>query len=154
LQKYKCSNKDCGFSKITNIENIVPKGCNYEIDVRYEPIIQNEISYMSLEKISECINFKFRAKPCRQSVLNFLDYDGEEYLNKECEEVLSYDFDDLSGVFAIDEQFPSVNGEFRARSVILDVHTNIIFDEVILPLDELTVDFKEEFMYKNFIDKM
>jgi hypothetical protein len=50
--------------------------------------------------------------------LNFLDNEGEEYLEKECADLFKYDVDDLSGVFAIDEQFPKVNGEQKARAII------------------------------------
>ncbi|MDR3062892.1 MAG: hypothetical protein LBU40_01970, partial [Methanobrevibacter sp.] len=146
LQKYKCSKKDCEFEKRTNIDNIVPKGCNYEIDVRHEPIKQNEISYMSLEKISENIELKYQSKPSRQSILNFLDNEGEKYLDNKCNELFKYDNKELSGVFAIDEQFPSVNGEYRARPVIMDVHTNIILNDTILPIEKLDVDFKENFL--------
>jgi hypothetical protein len=153
LQKYKCLKKGCGFEKRTNIDHIVPKGCNYEIDVRYEPIKQNEISYMSLEKISENIELKYQSKPSRQSILNFLDNEGEEYLDTECDDLFEYDNDELSGVFAIDEQFPSVNGEYRARPVIMDVHTNIILNDMILPIEELDVDFKEDFLKSTLNEK-
>ena len=153
LQKYKCLKKGCGFEKRTNIDNIVPKGCNYETDIRYAPIKQNEISYMSLEKISENIELKYGFKPSRQSILNFLDNEGEEYLDSECKELFEYNVDELSGVFAIDEQFPSVNGEYRARPVIMDVHTNIILNDTILLVEELDVGFKENFLKSTLNEK-
>ena len=153
LQKYKCLKKDCAYEKVTNIDHIVPKGCNYEYDIRYEPIKQSEISYKSLEKISENIGLKYQITPSRQTILNFLDHEGEEYLEKECKDLFKYDINDLSGVFAIDEQFPSVNGEQKARPVIMDVHTNIILDDVILPIEDLDSNFKEEFLNKNLKDK-
>jgi hypothetical protein len=153
LQKYKCLDKECGFEKVTNIDHIVPKGCNYENDVRYDPIKQSEISYKSLEKISENIEVKYQTKPSRQSILNFMDNEGEKYLNEKCEDSLSYDVDDLSGIFAIDEQFPSVNGEYRARPIIMDVHTNIILNDITIPIEELDVDFKENFLNDTLKDK-
>lgn len=123
LQRYKCPGEKCGYEKVTNIDHFVPKGCNYEYEVRYDPIKQSEISYKSLEKISENIGIKYQVTPSRQTILNFLDNEGEEYLEKECADLFKYDADDLSGVFAIDEQFPKVNGEQKARAIIMDVHT-------------------------------
>ncbi|MCL2116217.1 MAG: transposase [Methanobrevibacter sp.] len=103
--------------------------------------------------MSEVITFIYQAKLTRQSVLNFLDNESEEYLKKECAESFKYDVSELSGVFAIYEQFPSVNGESRARPVIMDVHTNIIIDDLIIPTEELDIKFKEEFLRKNLKDK-
>jgi hypothetical protein len=40
-------------------------------------------------------------------------------------EVLKHDKNELSGVIAIDEQFPMVNGEKKAKSVVMDLGTNI-----------------------------
>jgi hypothetical protein len=108
---------------------------------------------MSLEKISEMIELEYQANLSRQSILNFLDNEGEEYLENECGDSFEYDINDLSGVFAIDEQFPFVNGETRARIVLMDVHTNIILDERTIPLEELDINFKKEFLKNNLKDK-
>jgi len=153
LQRYKCSKKDCKYEKVTNINHIVLKGCNYENEIKYEPIKQSEISYKSLEKISESIALKYGVTTSRQSILNFLNNEGDEYLKKECEDLFKYNSNDLSGVFAIDEQFPFVNGEQRARPVIMDVHTNIILNDTILPIEELDEDFKEKFLKSTLKEK-
>jgi len=69
----------------TNIDHIVPKHSNHETKIRYEPIKQLKIGYMSLEKNSELIELKYQAKPVRQTILNFFfDNEGEEYHEGKC----------------------------------------------------------------------
>jgi hypothetical protein len=152
-QRYRCKKKGCGYDHVTNIDHIVPKGCNYEISMRYEAIKQDEIGHMSLEKHSEMLESKYQSKPARQTVLNFLDNEGEEYL-KESKDSFHYENKDLSCVFAIDEQFPRVNGEEKARMVLMDVHTNIILDEMTIPSENLDIHVKEKFIRKNLKDKI
>ena len=89
LQRYKCKSTKCGFDKVTNIDHFVPKGCNYEISLRNEPILLYKISYMSLEKMSEVVYLRYQTKPSRQTILNFLNNEGEEYLENEGAKLLN-----------------------------------------------------------------
>jgi len=147
LQKYKCTKKEgCGYEKITNIDAHVPKGCNYENTIRYDPIKQYEIAYKSLDKMTESIMLRYHVKPTRQTMLNYLDNEGERYIEEKSAEFLKYNDDELSGVFAIDEQFPFVDGEPMARPVIMDVGTNTILNEINIPIEELNIEFKEKFL--------
>ena len=153
LQRYKCKTPGCKYDHVTNIDHIVPKCSNYETELRYEPIKQQEIGYLSLEKNSEMIESKYHAKPTRSTILNLLDNEGEKHLKK-CEESMKYDDSELSGVFAIDEQFPRVNGKEKARIVLMDPHTNIIIDEMTVPSEKLNIDVKRKFITKNLKDKV
>jgi hypothetical protein len=56
IQKYVCADKKCSKYFETNLENIVPKNCNYADKIRTEGIEQLLIDYTSLKKISEEIN--------------------------------------------------------------------------------------------------
>ena len=153
MQRYKCKKPGCKYDHVTNINNIVPESSNYETEMRYEPIKQQEIGYMSLEKNSEMIESKYHAKPTRSTILNFLNNEGEKYLKK-YKDSMKYDDSELSGVFSIDEQFPRVNGEEKARIVIMDPHTNIVIDEMTVPIEELNIDLKRKFINKNLKDKV
>ena len=83
LRKYKCTKKEgCGYEKLTNIDHFLPKGCNYENTIRYDPIKQYEIVYKSLEKMTESIKYKYQVQPVRQTMLNYLDVEGEKYIEK------------------------------------------------------------------------
>ncbi|MDR3292289.1 MAG: hypothetical protein LBT10_09115 [Methanobrevibacter sp.] len=142
-QKYICSNKECDYEHVTNIDHIVPKHCNYEIEIRNEPYKQGLIDYKSLEKISEHIKNNYGANPSRQSALNFYR-ETDSTLKKLETEVLKYDKNELSNVIAIDEQFPRVNGEKKAKSVIMDIGTNLILSDEIIPVKDLTPEFNEQ----------
>jgi len=136
----------CGYEKVTNIDHFLPKGCNYENRIRYDPIKQYEIAYKSLGKMAESIKYKYQVQPVRQTILNYLDDEGEKYIDEKFADFFNYNDNELSGVFAIDEQFPFVNGEKMARPVIMDVWTNTILNDITIPIEELDFDFKEKFL--------
>ena len=73
--------------------------------------------------MAESIKYKYQVQPVRQTILNYLDDEDEKYIEKKFVESLNYNDNELSGVFAIDKQFPFVNGEKMARPVIMDVWT-------------------------------
>lgn len=56
IQKYICSDKNCGKFHKPSLEKIVPKNCNYAYKLRFEVIEQLLIDYSSLNKISKQIN--------------------------------------------------------------------------------------------------
>jgi hypothetical protein len=47
-------------------------------------------------------------------------------------------------VIGIDEQFPTVNAEKKAKSVIMDIKANIILSDKIIPAKDLTPEFNEK----------
>ncbi|GAA5818847.1 MAG: conserved hypothetical protein [Methanobrevibacter sp. CfCl-M3] len=126
LQKYKCSNKDCDYTHVTNIDHIVPKYCNYEKSIREKPKMHNLIGYRSLEKIAESIEDDFQVKPVRSTIINFLKESDKDLLEFEEEFYSRLDKSKLSGVISFDEQFPKINAESKARPVLMDVGTNVI----------------------------
>jgi hypothetical protein len=65
-----------------------------------------------------------------------------------------YDKNELSEVIAIDEQFPTVNGEKKAKSVIMDIGTNLILSDKIVPAKDLTPEFNEKTIKNTLKDIM
>jgi len=84
--------------------------------IRYDPIKQYEIAYKSLEKMTEFIKYMYHVQPVRQTMLNYLDDEGEKYIEEKSADSLDYNDNELSGVFAIDEQFPFVNGNENGKT--------------------------------------
>jgi len=85
IQKYICSDKNCGKFHETSLEKIVPKNCNYAYKLRFEVIEQLLIDYSSLNKISKQINQIYGCKPSRQTVLNHQKETHENYYKDKIE---------------------------------------------------------------------
>jgi uncharacterized C2H2 Zn-finger protein len=149
LQKYKCSDEDCDYTHVTNIDHIVPKHCNYEKSIRDRPKMHNLIGYRFLEKISESIEDDFQVKPVKSTILNFLRETDHDLLEYEEEFYSKLDKSKLSGVISFDEQFPHSNVKSKARPVLMDIGTNVILKDVNIPVEDLTIEFKENFFKTN-----
>ncbi len=132
IQKYVCSDENCGKFHETNLENIVPKNSNYAHKLRLEAIERLLISYNSLEKISEEIQRIYGCKPCRQTILNHKIEKYETHYKNKIEKSLKYNRNDLSGVYGYDKQFLTVNGEKRARLTLLDLNNNTVINQKII----------------------
>lgn len=151
IQKYMCSNEKCGKFHETNLENIVPKNCNYTHKLRFDVIEQLLIDYSSLEKISEQINRVYGCKPSRQTILNHQKESYENFYKDKIEEALKYTDDDLSGVYGYDEQFLKVNGEDRTRLSLIDLNTHVQLNWLIVK--EFDIKIVESFIKTTLIDK-
>ena len=58
--------------------------------------------------MTESKKYRYQVQPVRQTILNYLDDEGEKYIYKKFTDSFNYNDDELSGVFAIDEQFPFI----------------------------------------------
>ncbi len=151
IQKYRCLNKKCDNFFETDLKKIVPKNSNYAHKIRYEPVELLLIDYSSLEKISEEIESKYGCKPRRQTILNHKIEAYKNHYESKIKEELKYSNEELSGVYGYDEQFPSVNGESRARLTLLDVNTNIILNQCLVK--EFKTKTVEKFLNTSLKDK-
>lgn len=151
IQKYVCSDENCGKFYETNIEKIVPKNCNYAHKLRLEVVKQLLIDYSSLEKISEQISRIYGYKPSRQTVLNHQKESYENHYKDKLEEGLNYTDDDLSGVYGYDEQFLKVNGETTVRLSLLDLNTHVQLNQLIVK--EFDIKIAEMFIKNTLKNK-
>jgi len=79
-QQYLC--KDCNESFVADTDH-VEKNCCYMNEISLRGLNIGLIDYMSLEKISELIELIYEHAPSRQTILNHIDDNSEEFFEKE-----------------------------------------------------------------------
>jgi DNA repair exonuclease SbcCD ATPase subunit len=148
-QKYICPK--CEFSHVTNLL-FVPKGCNYTYAVQYEGLKQGLIEYKSLEKVAETIENIHGCKPRRQTVLNHMIANEEEFLSsleKEIDDEIEEKNIGFSGVYNYDEQYDFVGGELHLRLTLLDNETRRIIEEKLVHCSKFDKKAVKKFIHGN-----
>ena len=148
-KQYLC--KDCNKSLVVEPEHINKNHCYMKETVLQELNI-GLIDHMSYEKMSEIIELMYGHAPVRQTILNHVEKNEEEFLEKEekkLEKALKKAGIKLSSVYHYDEQYIFINGKLYIRLVILDNKTNMIIAKYIIPSIEFNKNFVERFLKSN-----
>jgi len=151
-QQYLC--KDCNASLVVQPEHI-DKCCCYMKETALQGLNIGLIDYISLEKMSEIIELIYGHAPARQTILNHIDNNSEEFFEKEekkIQEELEKAGIEPSGVYHYDEQYLFVSTELYLRLSILDNKTKMIIAEELVSSKEFNKKFVKKFITSNLDD--
>ena len=149
-QQYRC--KDCNKSLVVDVENIGKNYCYME-ETRLQGLNIGLIDHIPYEKMSEIIELMHGHAPSRQTILNHIEKNEEEFLEKEekkLEEELKKAGIEPSGVYHYDEQYLFINGKLYIRLVILDNKTKMIIAKELIPSIEFNKNFVRNFLKSSF----
>ena len=148
-QQYLC--KNCNESLVVEPEHIDKNYC-YMKETTTQGLNIGLIDHMSYEKMSEMIELIYGHAPSRQTILNHIEKNEEEFLEKEekkLEKSLKKAGIKPSGVYHYDEQYLFVNGKLYIRLVILDNKTNMIIAKKLIHSTEFNKNFVRNFLKNN-----
>jgi len=149
-QQYLC--KDCNESLVVEPEHI-EKNCCYMKETTVQGLNIGLVDHLSYEKMSEIIEQMHGHAPTRQTVLNHVEKNEEEFLEKEekkLKKALKKAEIKPSGVYNYDEQYLFINGKLYIRLTILDNKTKMIIASDLIPSIEFNKDFVERFLKNSF----
>ena len=151
-QQYIC--KSCDESLITDIDHVNKNSC-YMNEISLQGLYIGLIDYMSLEKVSEIIKHFYGHAPARQTILNHINNNSEEFFKKE-EEKIEKELEKAniqpSGVYHYDEQYIFVNTDLYLRLIILDNKTKMIIAEKLVHSDKFNKKIVKKFINSNLDD--
>ncbi|WP_169805401.1 hypothetical protein [Methanobrevibacter cuticularis] len=148
-QQYFC--KECKESFITNID-LVDKNSCYMKEISLQGLNLGSIDYISLEKMSEIIEQFYGHAPAKQTILNHIDNNYEEFITKEEEKIekeLKKANIKPSGVYHYDEQYIFISKELYLRLIILDNKTKMIIAEELVHNNKFNKKFVKKFIHTN-----
>lgn len=148
-QKYYYYSKNRVKYKTTMWEEHIKKNCNYTKDIQSFRFMQSQIFYTSYENTAELINEDKNLNISRQSMYN---YEREQCIT--ClplkEQALWDEINRLkikaSGYYHYDEEFIKINGDVYVRLSLIDAHTYIIINDLLISKDEFNKDFIKKFL--------
>jgi len=101
-----------------------------------------------LEKISEKTTDRFGIEISRETILNHMFKNADEFIQRENGKKWMKTQHSVEWLVVI-EQFPFVNGEERARLMIIDTKTRKIINDQVIDKKLLNKEYKRQFMLEN-----
>ena len=137
----------------TSWSQYINKNCNYSKNIQNYRFMQSQIFYASYENTTELINQDKNLNISKQSIYNYERKSCRTSL-AEREAALWNEIKRLeikeSGYYHYDEEFIKINGDVYVRLSIIDAHTRIIINDIIIPKDQFNKEYIKEF----FIDSL
>ena len=146
-KQYKCPK--CNKSKITSIEDYIPKNSNYSYDIVEKGLNYDTITYMPYEAKSEIINLENNIKIPRQTVYYHESTYTGEFLKRQEEinlKLLEKQGIIPSGYYHYDEQFPYENGKPKVRLALIDSITHLVINDIIFDKEDFNKELVEAFL--------
>ena len=132
----------------TMIPLYIKKYCCYTIDIQNYPFIQSKIFYASYENTADLINETNGLNISRQSVylyerevcrVNLVKKEQELWKLIEKLEIKS------SGKYHYDEEYIKINKEIYVRLSLIDAHTRIIINDILITKDQFNKEYIKSF---------
>lgn len=139
--------------RTTSWSQYIKEYCNYSRDIQNYRFMQSQIFYASYENTTELINEDKHLNISKQSIYNYEKESCSIFLsNREAE--LWNEIERLgieaSGYYHYDEEFIKINGDVYVRLSLIDAHSRIIINDIIIPKDQ----FNKDYIKKFFIDSL
>ena len=148
-QKYQCSNKECKHCKRSLWEKYIEPGCNYTKKIKEFSLELGLICNISYEKITEIIKLTKHVNIRRDTLFKFFKENSEEFLSKkekENEEERIRQNIKFSKVLSYDEQYVSVEEDWKYRLTGMDPVTKWVYKTKYVEKDDFTHETIKEFI--------
>jgi hypothetical protein len=153
MQQYICSGSNCNETYYTKLKP--ENNHQFNIDIQEYSLKTGLINDMSLEKIAEMIEQFTGVKVSRQTILNHVKDNEDEFFKKQYEEInaeLERRNIRPSGVYHYDEQYIFVNKELYLRLVIIDANTKMPIADDLIISDDFNKEYVKTFLNKSLKD--
>ncbi len=147
VKDYSCPN--CGNRRVTNFNKFIDCSSNYTCTIKEWGVKLSDIGEESYEKKSELFEALFDITLPKSTVFYHENKVSDSYLEEkenQIEEMVEQENLKDTGTYHYDEQFPSQNGEYMSRLMIIDAKTKYPYDDYL----EYATLFDAEIIEKYF----
>ena len=148
-QKYYFDTKNKRKYATTMWDTYVKKNCNYAKDIQNYRFMQSQIFYTSYDNTTELLNEEKNINISKQSIYNYERISCKIFLaQKEAE--LWKEIEKLqikaSGYYHYDEEYLKINKEVYVRLSLIDAHTYLIINDIIISKDKFNKEYIKQFL--------
>jgi len=133
----------------TMMPSYIKKYCCYTLDIQNYRFMQSKIFYASYENTADLINEKNNLNIARQSVYLYEREACRVNLAKK-EQKLWKTINTLgikpSGKYHYDEEYIKINKEVYVRLSLIDAHTRIIINDILITKDQFNKEYIKSFL--------
>ena len=147
-QKYYYYSKNNKKYMTTSWESYIKKNCNYTLQIQNYRFMQSQIFYVSYDNTAELMCEDKDLDISRQSIYNYeREYCQIHLAKREAElwDKINKLEIEASGYYHYDEEYIKINGDVYVRLSLIDAHTRIIINDIIVPKDEFDKDYIKMF---------
>ena len=151
-QKYYYWSKGKIKYKTTMWEKYIKKHCNYTRNIQNCAFTHSKVCYVSYENSAEIINEKNNTQISRQSMYLYEREACSVILPKREEELWNKIKKlgiEASGYYHYDEEYIKINKEVYVRLSIIDAHTSLIINDILVHEEKFDKDYIKSFLIES-----